>query len=229
MPAVLLLNYQFDIVGGMEKSCWTIGKLLKQRGIRVLYGTFLKNSLPTPEALDFSLKEPIKHQNPLASAWKMLWRAWKIARFANRNSISTVVSNGEICNFSTILAKRWFRGKFKSVCVIHNSPSHYESKNPSGKAFLWLSKKLYPLADSVVTVCEELGGEIEKRFGIRTKTAYNPIEIDDTECTVNISELGRPIFVHVGRLDSVKNQDFILDAFERFARNGLPGSLVIAG
>lgn len=196
MPTVLLLNYQFDIVGGMEKSCWMIGKLLKDRGIRVLYGTFLKTLSNTPEALGFSLGET-HNQNPLISAWKMFWRAWKIKAFANQNSISTIISHGEICNFSTILAKRCFRGKFKSVCVIHNSPSYYDCRSFSGKVFAWLSKRLYPLADTVVTVCEDLGCEIEKSFGIQTRTIYNPMEVDESPLETKISGMERPVFVHV--------------------------------
>lgn len=229
IKTVVIVNYQFNVIGGIEVSCMAINSLLRKMWLDVHFIEFLKtdwDSCVFDGSPLHSLGEKVE-RNPLMTILKPFIRAYEIRRIATTVGADFVISNGEICNFSNVLSKKLFWGKYSTGLIVHNSPDYYKWK-PLWTVFIWLIKKLYPLADAVISVAKELEAELRNSYGIPQsicRTIYNPIEHSDKREPFE-SGGTRNSFVHVGRLDEVKNQAFIMRAFDVFwQKHG--GSLTI--
>lgn len=98
-----------------------------------------------------------------------------------------------------------------------------------GRAGLWLRDWLYRRADGILTQTEYAKLCYDKKFAGKTAVIYNPVMMSDTQVGVALRTEKEHLFVTAGRLEPVKDQTSMIEAFAAFHKNHPDYRLVIYG
>ena len=98
-----------------------------------------------------------------------------------------------------------------------------------GRPMLLLRDLLYRKADGILTQTEYAKDCYGVRFADKTKVIYNPIMMDEDYVGKALSTKKDKAIVAVGRLEAIKDQKTMIEAFEQFHNNHNDYRLVIYG
>lgn len=98
-----------------------------------------------------------------------------------------------------------------------------------GRAGLWLRDWLYCRADGILTQTEYAKSCYDEKFSGKTAVIYNPVMMNDSQVGVALGTKKEHLFVTAGRLEPVKDQTTMIEAFAAFHKNHPDYRLVIYG
>jgi len=98
-----------------------------------------------------------------------------------------------------------------------------------GKFMLRMRDFLYKRASGILTQTEYAKSCYEKKLKGKATVIYNPITMNDAQVGKALRTDKEQLFVSVGRLEPVKDQEMMIRAFELFHRNHPNYKLVIYG
>ena len=215
--------------GGAAKVISILGKKLDSLGFRLFYLTF--RDFDNKEAYtgayhSFNEKYLI---NRFVKTRYIPKRAREIAKFCEKNKIDTVISNIFESNLPSIISKK-FGNRAKIICVEHSNPSII-TKN---KFLKYLMKKIYPLADLIISVCYEMELIFKEEMEINNvQTIYNSIDFSDSlfrsDRNNNNNNNNNFNFLNIGRMIPAKGQWLLLRAFREVLNNNANVKLIIIG
>ena len=152
--------------------------------------------------------------------------AWKLNRYVRRNNIALVQSHIYRANFVNAVAK-YFGGRHRVQMVNAGQVSMYRTKGFMGRVNLFLIRRLYPLADTVV--CKSRGMEVDLRTHFRTPpqtvVINNPYDISRIEELAGeevhefVFDASKKYLVYIGRFASFKRPDHVIRALPLLERN----------
>ena len=217
---ILHIIYRTDIIWWVENFLLTLLNSKKNDDIIVqLYNhknnTWIKNKI-------LSLKENLHSYNPIILLYQLFSRAIKYKKICKKNNIYTSISHWDSLNLSNIISKILFWNKSKIYIFLHNSLSFYT--NSGSFVYKYLFAYLYPKADKVITISEEMSLELRSKWYNNIETLYNPLNFDNIEILKNeslwkdnkIFNNSKKSFITIARLEKVKNIEFLIDIFNEF-------------
>ena len=98
-----------------------------------------------------------------------------------------------------------------------------------GKPMLMLRDFMYRRAAGILTQTKYAQSYYEKKYPSKTKVFYNPMMMTEGQVGMAIRTEKEKVFVSVGRLESVKDQDMMVRAFNQFHQSHPGYKLVIYG
>lgn len=217
---ILHIIYQTNIIWWVENFLSTLLWYSQDNNILVqVYNkknnTWIKNKI-------INLDEKLHSYNPLILIYQLFSRAYKYKKTCTNEKISISVSHGDSLNLSNIASKIFFWNKSSIYIFLHNSLTFYTN------TWSWFYKYLfiyfYPKADKVITVSKEMYEELKSQGFKNVEYLYNPINIDSIQELQKESlwkhkslfQKSKKTFITIGRLEKVKNIDFLIDNFHQF-------------
>lgn len=215
-----------------EKFCSILGNELIKRWYSVNYFTFYDAKLKYHLEWDeFSLNE--KKTNYFWNILKLFNRAMKIKYFCLKNNIDVVISFVSDASFSALLSK-----------IIGNRSKIYVSVQHSINAYKWiyyfLIKLLYKFADRIHVLTEFEKDNLIKNFHIDWKKIFFIPNFVDLNLCKKLSKEDlwefrylfsweKFAFITVWRLEKIKNQKLMIEAFKKFNEKYPNVQLIILG
>lgn len=98
-----------------------------------------------------------------------------------------------------------------------------------GKLGLWLRDGLYRRANGILTQTEYAKSCYDVKFKGKTAVIFNPVTMNDEQVGMALKTLKEHMFVTAGRLEPVKGQTMMIDAFGAFHKSHPNYRLVIYG
>lgn len=98
-----------------------------------------------------------------------------------------------------------------------------------GKPALWLRDHLYKRTVGILTQTQYAKSCYDLKFANKTKVIYNPITMTKDQVGAATRTEKEKFFVSVGRLETVKDQTMMIEAFDYFHQNHPDYRLVIYG
>lgn len=98
-----------------------------------------------------------------------------------------------------------------------------------GKPMLRLRDFMYRRAAGILTQTRYAQSYYEKKYPSKTKVFYNPMTMTEQQVGMATRAAKEKVFVSVGRLDGVKDQDMMIRAFNQFHKKHPEYKLVIYG
>ena len=98
-----------------------------------------------------------------------------------------------------------------------------------GKAGLWLRDWLYHWAAGILTQTDYAKSCYDKKFAEKTKVIYNPVTMRDEQVGMALRAEKKHVFVTAGRLEPVKDQSMMIEAFAEFHQSHSDYRLVVYG
>ncbi len=169
---------------------------------------FLENSNPNEHGIKKLLKLPLL--------------GLKYKKFCQNNRIDISLAFMNRPSYVSIFAKL-FGNKIFTVISERTTPSMmYGENNLLSKISKYLIKTLYPKADFIVCNAEGNREDLIQNFGISsalTSTIHNPFDLEKIEKLsnelVDTIDFNKFTFVTVGRLDTGKNHQMMINAFAK--------------
>lgn len=231
MKNILIIISWLKIWWWAEKSATMVWNGLYEKWYNIKYLTFYE----AKEKYDykweeFCLNEKISN-NPLINFYKLLKRAWQIKKYCKKNNIDTVISHMEHANFPSILSKI-FWNKSKITSVSHNNSLNKE--NYIQKLIPFFYKK----SDIIVPVSKEEKKILQEKFWIKEEKIlpiYNMFNIsniqekskEDLLKYKNLFNNWKFTFINIWRLSKPKNQQLLLNSFDKFHQQNPNSQLII--
>ncbi len=206
--------------GGGEKAFLQIAECLSRRGYSVVLHSLLnRGDLRIQMSKGLSFKplcfSSIKHLFPgvLLAAFSL---AWVIKKSPDSVFISTLTGT----NLLLLLVKTITRAHVPVIIVEAST----QANRPS-KLITWLMRFLYPKADSIVSVSDDVHRDLSGRLGNRLNSAAmtvipNPVEIKSVLAKAGVSDVEKIIsedprvnLLFVGRLTKAKGLQLLINAF----------------
>ena len=228
--------------GGAERVATTIfNELSKSNKYKIYFYTLEKdkfydlNERICYKALsNFTLKT-----NNLIKILSLPFLFLKYLRETKKNNPDLLISFLELSNFVSILVAKILK---KSVIIsIRTNPLiMYPNDSIYGKIHNFLIKILYPMADKVVVVSEEIKNILIENYNIskeKIKTIYNPHYINKYQELSNepLEEQYQNtfknsfVFINIGRLTEAKGQWFLIRSFKEVVEKYPNAKLIILG
>ncbi len=179
---------------------------------------------------------------PGGSTAQLMLECRRLTRLLDAYEVPLVTSFLMRSHIVALLVKMLFRPKLKVVINIHEHTSEsarylYPTRRDLALA-RWITRSLFPRADRIVVVADELRRDLVENFGISpalVQTAHNPVDLDrirrmgsSTPALEMHDEDPRPTICAVGRLVYLKGYDLLLHAVAEL-RKTLPVRLLIVG
>lgn len=174
-----------------------------------------------PEGLPVFFIEKSKGDEP--GFWKLLklpWLALKYARFLKKEGITHSFSLLTRPCLLNIMASKITKHKYKVIISERNYPSlQYGKPNLQSKINALLVKFFYPKADLVISNANASAKDLVANFGIKPskmKVVFNPIDFKSIQELESVTKFDGSYFnlVSVGRLQPVKNHEFLINAIK---------------
>jgi N-acetylgalactosamine-N,N'-diacetylbacillosaminyl-diphospho-undecaprenol 4-alpha-N-acetylgalactosaminyltransferase len=207
--------------GGAERVTSYLLPYLVNKGHKVvLVLTEEELAYPVPKEVPIHyLDKSGKNESGVAKLLKLPWLAYRYAQFLRNENITHSFSLLTRPCYINIMA-RWFTSHpYKLMVSERNFPSmQYGGDHLQARINNFLVKRLYPKADLVVSNAKASAQDLVDNFGVakeRTRTIYNPIDIDKIQQMEAIQDFFDPNYVNavsIGRLVPEKNHTFLLDA-----------------
>ncbi len=148
----------------------------------------------------------------------------RLARTIREERPALIVSFMNYGNLISIMAARWAGGRVPVVITEHTPLSlHFDGRHSLGRRCRgWLAKRLYPAASAVVAVSDGLRRELIERFGVSSERCHaiaNPVDLDLVRkgaaepLPADFPADGLPLVTTCGRLEPLKNQALLMEAF----------------
>jgi glycosyltransferase involved in cell wall biosynthesis len=177
--------------------------------------TWIKNKI-------LNLNEKLHSYNPIILLYQTFSRAIKYKDICKKESINISISHWDSLNLSNILSKILFWNKSSIYIFLHNSLSFY--KNKWSFIYKYLFDFLYPKADKIITISEEMALELKSKWYKNIHTLFNPVDLENIEKEKKESlwnyekvfNSKKKTFITIWRLDKVKNIEFSIKAFDIF-------------
>ncbi|MBU0471532.1 MAG: glycosyltransferase, partial [Nanoarchaeota archaeon] len=231
---VLIVIPSLTLGGGAERVASSLADYFSVRGYKITLLTFYKSTHEYPcDSERITINE--NHSNSiLHKLIKLVTRAHRINLICKDKKIDLVISFMEEANFSAILSRKILGNKCKLLVLVRDNPKKY-SKNV---IYFNLMKKLYPLADRVITNSMHMESILNQHLNItNTNTIYNPIDVLRIK-RMKEQKLPRkydPLFrggfnvINIGRLAEQKGQCFLIRSFAEFVKTNKDARLIILG
>ncbi|WP_127140782.1 glycosyltransferase [Flagellimonas marinaquae] len=207
--------------GGAERvTSYLLPYLVNKGHAVVLVLTEEELAYPVPKEVPIHyLDRSGKNESGVAKLLKLPWLAYRYAQFLRNENITHSFSLLTRPCYINIMA-RWFTSHpYKLMVSERNFPSmQYGGDHLQARINYFLVKRLYPKADLVVSNAKASAQDLVDNFGVakeRTRTIYNPIDIDKIQQMEAIQDFFDPNYVNavsIGRLVPEKNHTFLLDA-----------------
>jgi N-acetylgalactosamine-N,N'-diacetylbacillosaminyl-diphospho-undecaprenol 4-alpha-N-acetylgalactosaminyltransferase len=207
--------------GGAERVTSYLLPYLVNKGHKVvLVLTEEELAYPVPKEVPIHyLDRSGKNESGVTKLLKLPWLAYRYAQFLRNENITHSFSLLTRPCYINIMA-RWFTSHpYKLMVSERNFPSmQYGGNHLQARINNFLVKRLYPKADLVVSNAKASAQDLVDNFGVakeRTRTIYNPIDIDKIQQMEGIQDFFDPNYVNavsIGRLVPEKNHTFLLDA-----------------
>lgn len=151
---------------------------------------------------------------------RVLWSVGPFASYLNKEQPDAVLSALTHVNLAAIISR--ILARIKTVLVVSERNSLVRLKGKSGRLFRALMRRLYPLADRVVTVSQGIAQELQDEIGLSKElvTAIpNPVDLQKIRHLASSSPMhpwladsGPPLLIAVGRLEEQKDYPTLLAA-----------------
>ncbi|NYJ28034.1 glycosyltransferase [Allomuricauda sp. ARW1Y1] len=207
--------------GGAERvTSYLLPYLVNKGHAVVLVLTEEELAYPVPKEVPIHyLDKSGKNESGVAKLLKLPWLAYRYAHFLRNENITHSFSLLTRPCYINIMA-RWFTSHpYKLMVSERNFPSmQYGGNHLQARINNFLVKRLYPKADLVVSNAKASAQDLVDNFGVakeRTRTIYNPIDIDKIQQMEAIQDFFDSNYVNavsIGRLVPEKNHTFLLDA-----------------
>ena len=240
-------------VGGAERTYLNLANhvrqvtpvtvLLRRRGglLHELSDGLELHSLDAPTAGGL-LSADLLEEMPGGSPSQLLLECHRLRQLVDTLQIRVVTSFLMRAHLVALLVKILFRPQLRVVLNIHEHMSEsarflYPKRRDRAVAH-WVARRLFPRADRIVVVADELGRDLMAKFGVPAallQTLANPVDLDRIR-TLAIQPVEppfpeddrRPTICAIGRLVYLKGYDVLLRAVAEF-RSALPARLVFVG
>ena len=174
----------------------------------------------------------LNSQSTINKVFSLIILARKLSKYIKENRISVCMSFLSRPNFVLCLAAL-FGLKKQCKCIIseRTCPSAYHSSLSRSAAFVskLLVKKLYPLADLIITNSKYSKHDLTENYNILDRNIsviYNPINLQ-TQPFHKPKRNMTFTFVHVGRFRPEKNHLLLIRAFSELKE--MPVKLILVG
>jgi len=221
-PIFFLINSLCE--GGAERGILTLSKEFVKNGHSVTILALSKNNFyEIPKGVEVVYLS--KMEDTLSGLFKMLYipyQAWLLKRYIQKHKIELVQSHLFRSNFVNILSG--MIGSKQVIQVVnHSVVVRFFSEGLSGKVNLFFIRHLYPRADMVIHISQQMKSNFNRYF-FSTKNErviYNPYDIKEI-----IEQSNEPIedfvfdshkryLITVGRLIPLKRFEDTLEALSR--------------
>ncbi len=181
--------------------------------------------------VDIPLLEP---DPPVQKLWQMMTGLLKLHRQRQQLDLDVCISFLTWPNLFNILSS----SDDKIIISVRNNPSH-ALRGPTAPLLKFLVRVLYPRADHIVAISEDVRRNLVEDFGVAEShitTIYNPIQLDDVRGRSDqplpdeLADLAEvPTVVSVGRLAVQKGQWHLIRAFDELQHRIDNSRLLILG
>ena len=179
---------------------------------------------------------------PGGSTAQLMLECRRLTRLLDAHRVPLVASFLMRSHIVALLVKTLFRPELRVVINIHEHASEsarylYPTRRDLTLA-RWITRSLFPRADRIIVVADELRRDLVENFGISPallQTAHNPVDLDrirrmgssTPELQMHDAD-ARPTICAVGRLVYLKGYDILLNAVAEL-RKTFPVRLLIVG
>jgi len=221
-PIFFLINSLCE--GGAERGILTLSKEFISRGHPVTILALSKNNFyPFPEGLEVVYLS--KMNDSISGLRKVLYlpyHAWRLRQYVKKNRVALVQSSLFRSNFVNLISGLMGSTQITQV-VNHSVVSRFFSDGLAGKVNLSLIAYLYPRADMIIHISNQMKLDFNRHF-FSTKNErviHNPYDIDslliqaDEKVDDFVFQSHKRYLITVGRFISLKRFKDVLDALGR--------------
>lgn len=221
-PIVLLINSLCE--GGAERAMLTLSKNFVKEGHSVTILALSKNNFyEIPKGVNVVyLSKMNDNISGLIKLFYIPYHAWKLKRYVKKHQVKTVQSYLFRANYVNIFSG--MLGSTQVVQVVNRSVvSRFFKEGFSGKINLFLIKILYPKADRIVHISQQMRADFNKYFfsSSNERVIYNPYDVQNIleQSNQKVDDFTfrshKRYLVAVGRLIPLKRFQDILEAMKK--------------
>lgn len=152
--------------------------------------------------------------------------SFRLKRYIKSNNIKLIQSHLTRANYINLFSKV-LKAKHTVQLVNHGIISRYQGKNLSKKMGYFLIKKLYPLANIIISISKGMQNDMQKIFDFQNKQIIinNPYNIEDIVklSKEEVSEFkfkkNKKYLVSVGRLTALKRNHELINSLLKLEKD----------
>ncbi|PXY44060.1 glycosyltransferase [Flavobacterium hydrophilum] len=209
--------------GGAERIVSQLVPYLESKELDV-YLVLMNNTCAysfTTKREPFFLEHSKPTENGILKLLKIPLLAYKYHVLLKKNNIEKSISFLTRPGFISVLTKFFNKQRTIIISERSNSSNQYGYKNLQSWINIFLIKKLYPIADLIITNSKGNAEDLISNFNVPSHklfTVYNPVSIK----TIDAIESKKDFFdknffnlISVGRLDKGKNHQLLIRSVEK--------------
>lgn len=214
--------------GGAEKIVLTIINELKKENRNIELICLEENNfydLPSNIKITY-LKKNSRESSGIIKLFEIPFLSYKLKKYIEKNNIKIVQSHLYRANYINVLSNL-LGSKHKSQIVNHGIASRYKIKGLLGKINLFLIKKLYTKANTVITISQEMKNDLNRlyKFNNSQLVINNPYDLNNIDI-LKIEEVSEFTFnpekiylITMGRLIKLKRYDDVIKSLKNLPHN----------
>lgn len=214
--------------GGAEKIVLTIINELKKENTNIELICLEENNfydLPSNIKITY-LKKNSGKSNGIMKLFEIPFLSYKLKKYIEKNNIKIVQSHLYRANYINVLSNI-LGSNHKSQIVNHGIASRYKIKGLLGKINLFLIKKLYTKANTVITISQEMKNDLNRLYEFKNSQLVinNPYDLNNIDI-LKIQEIPEFIFnpektylITMGRLIKLKRYDDVIKSLRNLPEN----------
>lgn len=214
--------------GGAEKIVLTIINELAKENTNIELICLEENNfydLPSNIKITY-LKKNSGKSNGIMKLFEIPFLSYKLKKYIEKNNIKIVQSHLYRANYINVLSNI-LGSNHKSQIVNHGIASRYKIKGLLGKINLFLIKKLYTKANTVITISQEMKNDLNRLYEFKNSQLVinNPYDLNNIDI-LKIQEIPEFIFnpektylITMGRLIKLKRYDDVIKSLRNLPEN----------
>jgi N-acetylgalactosamine-N,N'-diacetylbacillosaminyl-diphospho-undecaprenol 4-alpha-N-acetylgalactosaminyltransferase len=214
--------------GGAEKIVLTIINELKKENTNIELICLEENNfydLPSNIKITY-LKKNSGKSNGIIKLFEIPFLSYKLKKYIEKNNIKIVQSHLYRANYINVLSNI-LGSNHKSQIVNHGIASRYKIKGLLGKINLFLIKKLYTKANTVITISQEMKNDLNRLYEFKNSQLVinNPYDLNNIDI-LKIQKIPEFIFnpektylITMGRLIKLKRYDDVIKSLKNLPEN----------
>jgi glycosyltransferase involved in cell wall biosynthesis len=214
--------------GGAEKIVLTIINELKKENRNIELICLEENNfydLPNNIKITY-LKKNSGENSGIIKLFEIPFLSYKLKEYIEKDNIEIVQSHLYRANYINVLSNL-LGSKHKSQIVNHGIASRYKIKGLLGKINLFLIKKLYTKANTVITISQEMKNDLNRlyKFNNSQLVINNPYDLNNIDI-LKIEEVSEFTFnpekiylITMGRLIKLKRYDDVIKSLKNLPNN----------